>query len=65
MNQIKNEIDSLMQKYFKIPSKGKNSQENVLQKNDSNDIQNNYINSNTLNDGNNNYRYYTNQKYHF
>ena len=60
LNQIKNEIDSLMQKYFKIPSKGKNSQENVLQKNDSNDIQNNYINSNTLNDGNNNYRYYTN-----
>ena len=60
LNQIKNEIDSLMQQYFKIPSEGKNSQENALQKNNSNDIQNNYINSNTLNDGNNNYRYYTN-----
>lgn len=60
LNQIKNEIDSLMQKYFKIPPEGKNSQENVLQKSDSNDIQHNYINSNALNDGNNNNRYYTN-----
>ena len=60
LNQIKNEIDSLMQKYSKIPSEGKTSQENILQKNDSNDIQNNYINSNALNDGNSNDRYYTN-----
>jgi len=60
LSQIKIEIDSLMQKYFKLPPEGKNSQENLLQKNDSNDIQNNYINSNTLNDGNNNYRSYTN-----
>jgi len=60
LNQIKNEIDSLMQQYFKIPSEGKNLQENTLQKNDSNDTQNNYINKNELNERNNNYRYYTN-----
>ena len=40
LNQIKNEIDSLMQKYFKLPPEGKNSQENLLQKNDSNDNEN-------------------------
>ena len=60
LNQIKNEIDSLMQQYFKIPSEDKNLQENALQKNDSNDTQNNYINKNELNERNNNYRYYTN-----
>lgn len=60
LTQIKNEIESLMQKYFKIPSEGKNLQENALQKTDSNDTQNNNINKNELNERNNNYRYYTN-----
>ena len=60
LNQIKNEIDSLMQKYFKLPSEEKNLLENASPKNDFIDTQNNYINNNnTLNDGNSNYRYYT------